>query len=336
MHIPRGRVAVVTLLVMASTHRLQSQSPAVLTLPDGRVIEVLGLRRWSLAMLQDSLSRYSPGDSLQTHSCAAVLRYTLRFADAAATTYIFRPDRPERVVVSVREPQDSARVHYRDLPRDTANARLEWQPITTVMTTRPAAFWPAVGAFTSGGRGQPARYRTPADSAAAARMLTFLRARTSAPDRLLAQDALAGSPNVLDRAAAALILANFADRDDTWWALVEAMRESDGMAKGVAATVLQALAPRHVDWSPVTVGIHAMLDGTSLFELPTLVSVLSTTGVGPAQAAPFLRGGGDMLLAYLGSGTEMLSSSAHTLLVQLRGADLGGAPEPWRVWIAGL
>ena len=92
MHIPCARLALVTLLMTAGTHRLRSQSPAVLTLPDGRVIEVLGLRRWSLAMLQDSLSRYSPGDSLQTHSCAAVLRYTLRFADAAATTYHFRPD----------------------------------------------------------------------------------------------------------------------------------------------------------------------------------------------------------------------------------------------------
>ena len=39
---------------------------------------------------------------------------------------------------------------------------------------------------------------------------------------------------------------------------------------------------------------------------------------------------------YLGSGTEMLSSSAHTLLVQLCGTDPGRAPEPWRPWIAGL
>ena len=83
-------------------------------------------------------------------------------------------------------------------------------------------------------------------------------------------------------------------------------------------------------------GIHAMLDGPSMFEVPTIVSVLTRTGVGPAQARPFLRGGGDMLLAYLGSRTEMLAGRSHALLVRLRGADLGRAPEPWAAWIAGL
>ena len=142
-----------------------------------------------------------------------------------------------------------------------------------------------------------------------------------------------------DRATAALILANFGARDDTWWALTDALRESDGMVKSVAAHVLQSLderSPRAVRWGPAATGIHAILDGTSLFELPQLIAVLTRTGAGPAYARPFLRGGGEMLLAYLGSANPMLSSTSHQLLVQLRGNDLGAAVGPWRAWIAGL
>ncbi len=326
------------LLALGGT-RLHAQTPAVLALPDGRVVEVLGLRRWTLQMLQDSLARYAPGDSLQSHSCAATLRYRLGFADAAASTFVLDPARPPRVVVSLREPQDSARVRYRVLPMDTTPGRREWRVVTEVMRTRPGVFWPAAQAHAAGEAVLAQRLPTATDSAAGAAVLAFLRARTTERDRRAAHEALRRSPNVFDRGAAALILGNFPARDDTWHALLEASREADGPAKAVAATVLERLgnrAARRVDWTPVTFGIHAMLDGTSLFQVPTLVRVLARTGVGPAQAPGFLRGGGEMLLAYLGSGTSMLSEPAHQLLVQLRGADLGPAPGPWRAWIARL
>lgn len=325
-------------LVIASPSPLRAQTPAELTLPDGRTVEVLGLRRWSLAMLQDSLARYAPGDSLQTHSCAGALRYKLGFADAAATTYVLRPDLPARVVVSVREPQDSSRVRYRVLPMDTTRGRVEWRAVTEVMRTAPAAFWPAVDAYVKRAAALP-QLRTAADSAAALSALEFLKARTAERDRLAAHAALLRSPNVFDRATAALILYNFRGRDDTWRALAETLRESDGLARSVASTVLLELAyssPRPVDWTPAAAGINAMLDGTSLFGVPTLIEVLTRTSVGPPQARAFLRGGGEMILAYLGSGTTMLSSPAHKLLIQLRGSDLGDAPGPWRAWIAGL
>jgi hypothetical protein len=55
-----------------------------------KTIEVVGLEHWTVKMIQDSLDKYSPGDSLQSHACAAILRYKLHFADAAVT--VFFPD----------------------------------------------------------------------------------------------------------------------------------------------------------------------------------------------------------------------------------------------------
>ena len=46
------------------------QTPAVIHLPH-KTIEVVGLERWTVQMIQDSMDRYSPGDSLQSHACAA-------------------------------------------------------------------------------------------------------------------------------------------------------------------------------------------------------------------------------------------------------------------------
>lgn len=317
-----------------------AQHPAVLTLANGGTVEVLGLRRWTLAMLQDSLAKYAPSDSLQSHACAATLRYKLGFADAASTEFIFREGEPSRVVVSVREPQDSARVRYRVMPLDTVNSRALWRFVTDAIARQPAAFWPAEREYLSPRpHVSPPRFRSPTDSVAGTAIIMYLRARTTDRDRRAALDALAHAPNVYDRATAALILANFGARDDTWWALADALRESDGIVKGVAADVLQSLSersPHPVRWRSASPGIHAMLDGTSLFELPQLIAVLTLTGTGPADARPFLRGGGEMLLAYLGSANPMLSDTSHRLLVKLRGMDLGADVKPWQAWVASL
>ena len=88
------------LVLVAAGAPLRAQTRAELPLRDGRVVEVLGLRRWTLAMLQDSLARYAPGERLERHSCAAALRYRLGFADAAATEVFGSPDGPSRIVVS--------------------------------------------------------------------------------------------------------------------------------------------------------------------------------------------------------------------------------------------
>ena len=74
-------------VLFATANRAGAQSSPLLTLPDGGTVEMLGLRRWTIGMLQDSLAKYAPADSLQSHACAATLRYTLHFADAASTTW---------------------------------------------------------------------------------------------------------------------------------------------------------------------------------------------------------------------------------------------------------
>ena len=107
----------------------------------------------------------------------------------------------------------------------------------------------------------------------------------------------------------------------------------------MAATVLERLAydaPRRVDWRPAATSLHAILDGTSLFQFPTILRVLVATGADTTLAKPLLANGGEMVLAYLAAQHPPSRTAAHQLLIALAGRDLGENVGPWRDWIASL
>jgi hypothetical protein len=326
-------------LLASAASTLLCQEPPTLRLPNGAAVEVLGLRRWTITMIQDSLGKYSPRDSLQSHACAAVLRYKLKFADASAALFMTADGKdPPFTVVTVREPQDSALVHFRALPFDSVSPDPTWRQVTDALSrgAMPAAM--AVRAYLTPSASLPPS-ATAADSADVGALVAFLRSRNTDEDRRKALAMLQSDPNMYDRVAATLVLANFSERDDTWWALVDAMRETDGPVKSFATDVLRSLSlryPRKIDWRPRSKDLHAMLNGTSLFVIPTLLDVLVRTEIGPDDAGPLLRGGGEIVLEYLRSSKPYYSRPSRALLVKLRGDDLGAAAEPWRAWIATL
>lgn len=309
------------------------KTPTVISLDDGRSIYVSGLRSWTVDMVQDSLARYAPTVSLYSHSCAAVLRYKLHFADAAVMTLSMGRGTPDVVFVDVREPQDSSRVKYRTIPVDTVAPRPEWRAVTQAMSDSPRTFHTAARSFLSG---------TPhatTDSAAAA-IVAFLRERNRPSDFRDALEVLDGSPNYQDRTVAALILSNFPDETATWQALLDGMRESDGPVKSLSAQSLASVSgksSRAPDWLKLASTIGPMLDGTSLFVLDDLIGILSQrTEIGQEHAVPFLAAGGEMLVSLAANPHPVRSAPARALLVKLAGQDLGSDPADWSAWIAQL
>ncbi|MBK7593828.1 MAG: hypothetical protein IPJ11_00960 [Gemmatimonadetes bacterium] len=235
----------IALLGSAARTAPAQQPPAVLKLTDGRTIYITGLKRWTVAMIQDSLNRYSPGDSLQSHACAAVLRYKLHFADAAASTLRMEPRARDVIFVDVREPQDSARVRYRAMPLDTTAPRPEWRSATSVIGASPRAFRAGAAAFLAG------RIVAPADTAAVA-IAAFFQNRSRREDYRTALTVLATSRNFRDRAVAAILVTHFPDEQDTWAALLDAIRESDGLVKEMANQAISTVAERSrmtPDWN---------------------------------------------------------------------------------------
>ena len=317
----------------------QSVHNDILETPTVR-LELIGLKRWTLAMIQDSLARYAPGDSLTSHACAAILRGKLGFADAAVQYYPqgFEGNTKGYFAVPVVEPQDSARVRYRARPRDTIPDRADWAAALAIFREHNQVFqsaiqWPP---FLLG--------RMHPDSveprlAPARPLLEFLRAHRTEADRRSALWTLAHDGNAHQRAVAAVVLAGFPESDSTWWALADALRDQDAMVSGTASQVLHTLsgsAARTVNWAPLADVVRAVLDGTNLFAHNDLLDALAATKVDPALAAALLRGGGELVLAKLRSQDRIAAHAAYHFLAQVSGRDFGQNTAAWENWVRSL
>ena len=338
-----ARVAIVgwaALLLAGASNPVSAQGKAVIE-SSTNTIEILGLRAWTLDMLNDSLRKKVGFDfnSADAHACAAELRYKLGFADAAAITFANRETGKSRTLVTLTEPQDSARIKYRDMPLDTLGGSAAWASARTILRTRPRVFQFAV--MTALARTDTSRLPQSmwSDWWAIRETWGFLDANTTPAARHAAILALESEPNIYDRQIAAAILVNFGKDDATWIALSQALLEREGSAKFVALLVMNALVSakaRPSDWSVVAPAVHAVLDGTSQFMMLDLMALLNKVKPGPAMSRPFLKGGGSMLLAYAGSGVPRARDPALDVLRSLRGKDLGKDINAWRKWVASL
>jgi hypothetical protein len=304
-------------------------------------LELIGLKRWTVPMIEDSLRRYAPRDALLSHACAAVLREKLKFADASAMYYTSTIDGKQEktyVAVTIVEPQDSGLIRYRGPFQDSLPARRAWAPIRAVFEKHNIAFQTALQRPDFLSSDAPL---SKSDSALAPALpfRRYLRAHRAPRDRQLAMAALASDGNSENRVAAAALLANFSNSDSTWWALTDALRDPMGAVSATAGEVLSALtrgAPRRVNWAPATPALRAILDGTNLFAHNQLMEVLAATQIDSALARPLLKDGGYLVLAKLGSQGRAERQAAHRFLVQIAGRDLGDAPGAWQEWIGGL
>jgi hypothetical protein len=290
-------------------------------------------------MIQDSLRKYADGVGLDSHACAAALRYKLGFADASSTGYgVWRGDSLESIFVAVVEPADSARVHYRAAPMDTTVSRPEWAAIANLVDRHMGEL---IFVLDENSRKTRAHRVVPRglDSTAVAEIAVFLKVHASTVDERVARRVVLDDSNDRTRVVAAAVLAHFTSSDSTLATLVKAMLESDGRVKQVAEHILLNLAqdePRPVDWRNASDDLRAILDGTSLFVAHTTMDLLVATHVQPSLAAPLLRNGGRTLLDFLGAQHPWPRQSAYQLLVALSGRDFGYDVGRWRQWIAQL
>jgi hypothetical protein len=323
--------------------RSTGSAQTVLIVP-GKTVEVLGLHRWSLQMLQDSMSKYAPGESLASHACAAVLRYKLGFAEASSTTYVgfVRGDTIPHVVVAVVEPQDSSRVRHRVVPMDSTTPYAPWAPAVEIAAKAPRVVEAALTSYFQWRR-DSAHTNVPAfarrDSAQVLWYWRFLAAHRAASDFAQARRMLLSDADYRNRTVAASLLVNFLDRDSTWYAAIDAIREVDGQVKTMGDVLLRVAtkeAARPIDWVPADTSLRAILDGTSLFQLPVVIDALLATGVGPQLASPLLKNGGRALLSFVGAQHPAPRGAARRLLIALAGRDLGDDANVWKQWINSL
>ena len=289
-------------------------------------VEFIGLEQWTPEQVDAKLNRLPDG---AIHYCAADLK-TAGFADASVNIHVSN-DSSLYTVVSVVEGKRRAEIQYRAQPSGAAWAPSSWDALKKLQPNQLLG-------------GQIYGYgRTLVTGAIAKKPEPWwddLRARNTEADYQGALAVLRDAIEPTERSAAALVLMNFADRDDAWQALAGGLRDPSDLVTSVCSAALDSVRDnkaRIVDWKPAATDLAAVLRGTNLFAFQGLVRTLAATGIDSNLAALLLRnGGGRMLLAYLGARHDAERKAAHALLVQLRGGDLGELPEAWANWLATL
>lgn len=176
------------------------------------------------------------------------------------------------VVIKAIEPQDSARVRWQAAPgRGVGSLRPDYAPIALPVADSGGGFWTGrlQDPVQFHRRGAAARTAAPEACPAmredAERLWSWLGTPTAERDRRMALQALTDDGLYVNRVIAAMVLANFADRDETWHALVEALRDPHEHVRGMASTILENLpAGRHVEWTPALPTLRLLLGGTNV------------------------------------------------------------------------
>jgi hypothetical protein len=317
--------------------------------PSGRV-EVLGLRAWTLEMLRDSIRRRFPGQTLEDAACMVTLRDSLHFADALVQRVIYSSPGAaaavrDYLVVKVIEPQETTRVRWAPEPPDTFTVLRPAYAALVLSATDSLGrlwtgrlFWP-LQFYTrdSAARARALEGGGPTGREDASRLWRFLAEHRAEADRRTALAALRRDGFYANRVVASAVLANFADRDSTWWALAEALRDPNEAVRIAASIVLTEMPARPVDWTPVVPTLRLLLGGTNLAAMEGVFTMLARTRVSPSLAKALLRGDGTWVLEHLRAEYPGGHEAAHALLAQLNsGGDLGPSADAWARWLAGL
>ncbi|HYD53004.1 MAG TPA: hypothetical protein VEA99_10265 [Gemmatimonadaceae bacterium] len=164
----------------------------------------------------------------------------------------------------------------------------------------------------------------------------FLERHRSEADRVMALVALREDALALNRFVAAMVLANFGNRDSTWTALAEALRDPNPGVREAAEAVLANLPKRRVDWTPAVGTLRIILGGTNVGAMESVFDLLARTEIDPAHASTLLGGNGHWVLAHLRAENLPSHLAARRLLVALNGGGDRRSTAAWRAWIDSL
>ncbi len=275
-------------------------------------------------------------DSLENLSCnfRHDLTSKLGFADAHCASYA-EEGRPYKVI-TVLEPESSARIRYLPEPTKRLDIPQAWTKLLRVVTEQE--FLNTIVDY--GSTREQAITKETLMPAEDEKWFVFLQERRSEADFALALDRLSQDRDYKHRVVAAMVLANFGGRDSAWRALVGGLRDANEVVRIVCAEALLSLAnytPRKVDWSSSSSDLNLLLRGTNLFAYAWVIQILVETEVSPKLARPLLKDeAGELLLAYLNASHKHERELAHDLLAQLSGRDFGFDGRRWREWVAAV
>lgn len=355
MHHIRALAALALLTAPLTAISAQESITAAAARPAKPPTIVIGLKKWTRDQVNDTLvRRFGDSEGLESHACGANLM-EVGFPRTSAF-YFSSKNAPAQTVVALVEPGDTSAIQAIRVGNKSAPLPAGWaealQPYTGTYISRKDStkvitylksneFNNALRLYTLVARGQADSAKMFAPKAKLTeeqmKLWDFLSANKSADSKAQALNILANDSSGNHRALAAAVLFNFGTTDDTWHTLLHHVRDPSQSVDGVAAMVLSLLTgttDRKIDWAPAAEDARALLAGSDLWNILTVMGVLSKTEIDPSLAKKVLADNGTYVLGYAAINTVPAANlPARRLLKQLSGQDYADNVDKWKAWI---
>lgn len=344
----------IVLFTMAFCLSTVSQIVAeVLEGPRGPV-EFIGLEDWTASELFDAIKETDPDKPF--HACAAVMIQTLEFPDAAAHVFFEnQEDGSQKLYTVVVGVEDSSQVQYRTAGKESLDLPEAWQELQTRVEesfhTHLAAVQVHYMLAEPDTVKQFAELSEEEAKESALEVAEFFGANGESLDAItsllnkisdetdhrLALDVLEKDESWSARFVAAIVLAHFPNKNESWHALTDTLIDPAPQVRSVAEKLLNGLLRAEkvvaIDWTNARSTLVALLGGTNAFAFKTILNVLRATEVDSKFAHELVQERPKLLLGFAGAEHEKTRQVALTFLKSISDEDFEQDIKAWQEWI---
>lgn len=326
----------------------------VLEGPNGPV-EFIGLEDWTASDLFEAIKETDPDKPF--HACAAVMKSELKFPDAAAFgTFKSREDGSQELYTVIVGVENSSYVRYRTAGSESLELPESWQALHTKIEesfyTHSAAVQVHYLLATPENAKQLADLSDEealenalevaeffgASEESFDAITTFLENIEDETDRL-ALEVLEKDERWSARFVAAIVLAQFPNKDESWHGLADSLIDPAPQVRDVAEKLLNGLLSAKkavaINWTEARETLAALLGGTYPFAFKTILNVLSATDVESKFAHDLVQERPNLVLGFAAAEHEETRQVALTFLKSISDEDFERDVEAWGEWIGG-
>jgi len=304
------------------------------------VVEFVGLKKWNVNDLVDSLIALDPNSNL--HACTATLKQQFKFSDASVMS--MPTEEGFYTLVTVIEPQDSSRVNYKSILNYKSKIIVDWGELINLIEDFTTV---QIGLQYYGGilkgdveatHDKIKKYTDIIDVNNLNSLWSFLYNHQNAVDKDIAIKILAADKNPTKRMAAVIVLSSFSNDDKCWQVLVETLRDPDENVRLMAYLTLNMYAnyfARKIDWAESKSSLRWLLNGTNLASFEMLLRILEKTELTPELAEQLLCNNYEFISDYLGV-QNIVSKSKIISFLKLIHKENFNTEEEWRNYLMKL
>jgi hypothetical protein len=333
----KSKFAIFSLSAICLLFSALTVSAQVVDTPEGTV-EFIGLEEWTVEKIKAVMAEKAPNQPLGM--CAAVLVEKVGFASASAKG-IGKVNGKDYTVVTLVEPQKAQLLKEKPEPENSLPNDEKWRQGIELRAKNRQAFHIGLDFYSAFLKSDNVKVNKllsdlPQFAEHFKTLWQFLKMQNTPADFDKAIWTLNNDGNWRNRLFAAAVLANFADKDLTWWTLMDAQRDSFHAVATTASQVLFSLLdhnPRKINWAPAVHSVRYMVNGTNVFLFTKALQALTKTNINPELRKILLKENSQLLLAHLGANYKPDAEVARNFLKHLSGKDFGFEVDKWDRWI---